>query len=412
MSPTRLTNTEAATLPSREHAAGQYGEEGPVSDILVAENDDAVVGHLSAILPDAGLSCDVVDSADAVLAALNRGQYRLLLLSFLQRGLDGAGVLRQLRARPELRPAAVLILTALDQPDAVLQALEAGADDYITAPFEGADLLMRVRLWLRRVGLDLPSDPVGLSVYSLGRFYAERAGQMRLHERRRARKATTLFKYLLTNQNRPIPTGEVLDLLWPNTPEDLATTDLHSLMYQLRRLLGYSARGSSCLIHTHTTLALQLTKADWWDVARFRACLAEAAQWQRAGDTSRALEAYATGTALYMGDYLAEDAYVDWTRALREDLRADWLRALETMASLHGKLGEHEQQEDLLRTVLRGDPYRESSYRALLELLVAQGRSAEARLLYRRLCERLRADLGVPPAPATQRLIAQLLEPI
>jgi DNA-binding SARP family transcriptional activator len=128
------------------------------------------------------------------------------------------------------------------------------------------------------------------------------------------------------------------------------------------------------------------------------------------GKNSRALDAYASGADLYTGDYLAEDAYADWAGPMREDLRAEWLRALETMAMLHGDRGEHERQEDLLRTTLRADPYRESSYRALLELLVAQGRHAEARLLYRRLCERLRTDLGVPPAPATQNLIARLLE--
>jgi len=214
----------------------------------------------------------------------------------------------------------------------------------------------------------------------------------------------------LTNQERPVTTGEVLELLWPDTPEELATTNLHSLMYQLRRLLGYTAHGPSCLTQTRTTLALQLGPADWWDVARFRACLAEATQWQRAGEKSRALDAYASGAVLYIGDYLAEDAYADWARAMREDLRADWLRAVDAMAWLHGERGEPERQEDLLRTALRADPYRESSYRALLELLVAQGRHAEARLLYRRLCERLHTDLGVPPAPATQKLIARLLE--
>src|ERR671938_527016 len=116
--------------------------------------------------------------------------------------------------------------------------VDLAADGYLTKPFDVADLVLRVGLWLRRVGPAAPLSPPGLRIHSLGRFYVEHGGHIRLSEGGRACKSAILFKYLLTHQERTIPTSEVLHLLWPDTPRELAATDLRSLLYQLRRMLG------------------------------------------------------------------------------------------------------------------------------------------------------------------------------
>lgn len=202
----------------------------------------------------------------------------------------------------------------------------------------------------------------------------------------------------------------MLELLWPDAAEEVAATDLRSLLYQLRRLLGVSAQGTSCLAHTSATLTLHLGASDWWDVHEFRVLLNEAAQWQRGGESVQALRAYAAGVALYAGDYLQEDPYADWAAPTRERLRDEWLRALSAMATLYGERDEHEAQEAVLRTLLRADPYREPSYRALMELLACQGRSAEALVLYRRLAALLTAEFGACPDPETQALVRRLAQ--
>jgi DNA-binding SARP family transcriptional activator len=137
-------------------------------------------------------------------------------------------------------------------------------------------------------GLQVP----GLRIFTLGRFRVERDDAVLLREGGRARKASALFKYLLTHQERAVPAADVLALLWPETPEESAATNLRSLLYQLRQLLGSPARGASCLSHTGATLALRLTSDDWWDVAAFEAWLAEGALRLRAGEIESALVAY------------------------------------------------------------------------------------------------------------------------
>jgi DNA-binding SARP family transcriptional activator len=112
--------------------------------------------------------------------------------------------------------------------------------------------------------------------------------------------------------------------------------------------------------------------------------------------------------ALYHGDYLEEEPTAGWARPLRERLREEWLRALSTMAQLHGELGQPLEQEAVLRRVLQANPYREPDCRALMGLLGAQGRNAEALVLYRELEALLHTTLGASPAPETQALAARL----
>jgi LuxR family transcriptional regulator, maltose regulon positive regulatory protein len=197
-------------------------------------------------------------------------------------------------------------------------------------------------------------------------------------------------------------------LLWPHAPEDLAATDLRSLLRHLRRLLGFSGRRQSRLIYIGTTIALRLEPDDWWDVAEFRALLATGAQAQGSNDVDRALDAYVAAVALYGGDYLDDEIQAHWAAPYRERCREDWLDALCAIAALRSQRGEYREQEAVLRTVVHADPYREACYRDLMALLAAQGRGAEALVLYRRLEQLLQAEFGASPAPQTRALAVSI----
>lgn len=399
---------ESVRVERRRHGASAGEQAGQTGDILVVEDEPSVRELLRQVLRDEGYSVADAAGGEQAVTLLRQGHYRLLLLDLMMPGVDGFHVLRALRAEPALRPPAVLILSALRERADVLAALEAGVDDYLTKPFDITDLALRVTMWLRRTSPATPLGAPGLRVHSLGRSYVEHGGQIRLHPDTRPRKAHTLFAYLLSRQGRPVPRAEALALLWPDAPEELRDTSLRTLHYQLRRLLGLPSQGPSCLQVGPARLALTLGPGDWWDVAEFRAWLAEGARWQRAGDAARALDAYAAGVALYGGDYLAEDPSAAWAGALRGRLRAEWLDALGAMARLHEARGEWAEQEALLRRALQADPYREPDLRALMELLTTQGRRAEALALYHALAGQLQASLRAELAPETRALAARI----
>jgi DNA-binding SARP family transcriptional activator len=307
------------------------------------------------------------------------------------------------------------VLPSQNQEAAVRSALAAGADDYLTMPVGMHDLMRRVRLWLRGVEAAIPGSRAnrsGLQVHTLGRFYVEYRGEVRLYEGGKARKACALFKFLLTHHGRFVAASTVQELLWPGVPESIAVVDLRSMLYQLRKLLKGASQSAWPLEHTGTTLRLCLSPDDWWDADEFSAWLVEAAKLRRAGAIDQAMAAYKAAIALYKGDYLEDALLEDWATATRYQLSEEWRRALEALAALHGERGDRVEQGRLLRLVLRADPYREQSYRALMTLLALDGRGAEALILYHQLRTLLRVELGTGPDPQTQALASRITQPM
>jgi DNA-binding response OmpR family regulator len=399
-------------LPGRDRESFEsrriVRDHAPARDILLVEDEQQLRESMATRLEEEGYSVAHAPGGAQVLHLLQHGRHRLLLLDLRLPGMDAMDVLGSLRADPALRPPAVLILADPRDRDQVLAALEAGADDYLTKPFDLQDLALRVSLWLHRVSAATRLAPPGLRVWSLGRFYVEHGGQVRLHADTRPQKARALFTYLLSREGRPVARAEAFTLLWPGAEPDLQATSLRTLLYQLRRQLGLAAQGTRFLEVGAQRLALRLGPGDWWDVAEFRAWLAEGERWLLAGDADRALDAYAAGLALYGGDYLEEEQDALWARQLRGQLRMEWLDALCVLARLYGGRAAWVEQEAALRRVLLADAYREPERRALMELLAANGRRAEALLLYRELETLLRTELAATPAAETRALVARI----
>jgi len=116
--------------------------------ILIAE-DDLVLQHgLQHVLTAAGHQATVVNDglqADLLLATES---FDLLVLDLGLPGMDGLNVLKRLRRRKQSTP--VLILTARDRTEERVHGLDAGADDYMSKPFDLLELEARVRALLRR----------------------------------------------------------------------------------------------------------------------------------------------------------------------------------------------------------------------------------------------------------------------
>ncbi len=116
--------------------------------VLVIE-DDTTLGHaLREFLGDQGYAVDWLKEGDRVEGAVAGQAYDLLLLDLNLPGLPGLEVLKRLRAAGNQVP--VLILTARDGLEDRVAGLDAGADDYVTKPFELPELAARVRAFARR----------------------------------------------------------------------------------------------------------------------------------------------------------------------------------------------------------------------------------------------------------------------
>jgi predicted ATPase/DNA-binding SARP family transcriptional activator len=183
--------------------------------------------------------------------------------------------------------------------------------------------------------------------------------------------------------------------LWPESPEELALSNLRRTLTDLRRALGEEAsRLRSPSLHT---LALDLSGAQA-DVVAFDEAVAQ-------GD----LASLKVAVALYQGPLLDgwEEEWLFQERQVREQAV---LEALERLAEHARHQRDSIVEERYLRRAAALDPLRESVQRALMQCLAAGGNTAAAHSVYRELRERLHRELNVEPDPETTRLFQQLRE--
>ena len=116
--------------------------------ILVVEDNKKTAAFISKALKSEGFAIDVLhDGADA-LHALTTAPYDGVVLDVMLPGLDGLGVLRQLRKQHNHTP--VLLLSARGEVNERVEGLDAGADDYLAKPFALEELIARIRALTRR----------------------------------------------------------------------------------------------------------------------------------------------------------------------------------------------------------------------------------------------------------------------
>lgn len=119
-------------------------------NILIVEDELALAEAIEHILRKEGYTVDQVNDGQSALDYLRVGSYDLILLDIMLPKLDGLSVLREMRSEKNQTP--VLMLTARATiPDKVI-GLNAGADDYLTKPFDTDELLARVKALTRRKG--------------------------------------------------------------------------------------------------------------------------------------------------------------------------------------------------------------------------------------------------------------------
>ena len=178
--------------------------------ILLVEDDPSIREVVGVGLRQAGFRVDAVaDGADG-LAQFRQAPYDAILLDLMLPSMDGFEICRAVR-RDSRVP--IVILTARTDTVDVVVGLELGADDYVTKPFELAELIARVRAVLRRAG-EGSDEPRTLSVGDLeidpNAFQARRDGtELGL--------TTTEFRLLYElalHRHQVLSRGQLLERVW------------------------------------------------------------------------------------------------------------------------------------------------------------------------------------------------------
>ncbi|MGH3035133.1 MAG: response regulator transcription factor [Gaiellaceae bacterium] len=204
--------------------------------ILVVDDEAKIVSFVSRALSAHGFVVDTAyDGARAVELA-GTGAYDLVVLDLMLPRMDGFSVLRDtLKARPEQR---VLVLSALSDVACKVKCLELGASDYVSKPFELAELVARIRARLRE-----PAPPPAESVLRAGRLTLDLLrrtvdageGPVALSERE-----FLLLQHLMRKPGQVCTRQELLAEVW-GFSFDPGTNVVDACVRRLRSKIGHDA---------------------------------------------------------------------------------------------------------------------------------------------------------------------------
>ena len=179
--------------------------------VLVVDDDPQIRRAMRVTLTGQGYEIDDAKGGEEALDKLRNGRFDLVLLDMNMAGMDGLECCRLIRASSEI---AVIMLTVRDAEADKVAALDAGADDYITKPFNASELLARIRAALRRAPLSLES---ALSHIALGGVEIDfDARQVKRHDGpvRLTPKEFDVLRHLTTHANRAVTHRELLQAVW------------------------------------------------------------------------------------------------------------------------------------------------------------------------------------------------------
>jgi len=179
------------------------------------------------------------ERGEDLLRELRRNTFDLLILDWQLPDLSGIELLRWTREHMEVPPPAIM-LTSRDGENDIVQALNAGADDYVSKPFRPNELKARVAAVLRRHSQQRSAATEVLSfndlVFDDAELTVNRAGSPIVMTEREYRLARCLF----TNLGRPLSREYLYQRFWPHE-EMVSSRPLDTHIYRLRNKLGLTA---------------------------------------------------------------------------------------------------------------------------------------------------------------------------
>jgi len=180
--------------------------------LLIVDDDERIRGLLKKFLVRNGFMTTAARDAAQARRLLSGLDFDLIVLDVMMPGEDGIALTRDLR---ETRTTPILLLTARGEADDRITGLEAGADDYLTKPFEPKELLLRVNAILRRVP-QKPDEAQAVQVLHLGpiRYDMERGELWRGAETVRLTATEAALMRIFSGQpNQPFSRGDLVDML-------------------------------------------------------------------------------------------------------------------------------------------------------------------------------------------------------
>ena len=199
--------------------------------VLVADDSLDLSTFLRRALSEEGFTVELAQDGETALHRVSREQFDVVVLDWMMPGLSGLKVVKSIREHGIATP--VLLLTAKDTVDDVVEGLNAGADDYLTKPFKFAVLLARLHAISRRTG------NARKSVLTYSKLVLDLITHKATWDGRDLPllpKEESLLTYFLKNAESPLSRAMIYEHVWNDSYDGLSNT-LEVHIKELRRRL-------------------------------------------------------------------------------------------------------------------------------------------------------------------------------
>jgi two-component system response regulator TrcR len=255
-----MTSTNTGHRQPRSAVLGQLPPirrpDGSAIKVLLIDDERALTNLVTMALKYEGWEVDVAHDGREALTKFATTDPDILVLDIMLPDVDGLRILQRVRAAGTYTP--VLFLTARDSVSDRVTGLTAGADDYLTKPFDLEELVLRLRGLLRRGGDPAPpADEPDEETLHVGDLTLDVASREVIRAGERVELTTTefdLLRYLMRNPRRALTREQILEQVW-NYSFGGRTSIVDLYVSYLRKKLD---RGHEPLIHTIRGVGYQL----------------------------------------------------------------------------------------------------------------------------------------------------------
>jgi two-component system, OmpR family, KDP operon response regulator KdpE len=182
--------------------------------VLVVDDEPQIRRVMRTALTTAGYEVSDARSGEEAVEQLGEEKFDLILLDVNLPGMSGLEACRLIRHDTLVPDVPIIMLTVRNAEKDIVEALDAGADDYVVKPFGIPELLARIRAALRRAPLPQDSAPLRISLKDVEVDFVSRQVTVRGRNVRLTPKEFDLLRYLVIHPNKVIAHRELLQAIW------------------------------------------------------------------------------------------------------------------------------------------------------------------------------------------------------
>jgi len=222
----------------------------------------------------------------------------------------------------------------------------------------------------------------------------------------RNKSAKLMFEYLIAKRGAPVTREALIEMLWPDQAPEPAFNNLKVVVYRLRETLKplFDTDKLPVVVYKEDRYVINPDIFLDLDFVAFERHWKHGKALESSGRLAEAITEYEQAVQLYLGDFLEEELYQEWTIQQREALKDFYMHILDKLAATAINSGDYEQCIEYCHKILAKDASIEDIYRRLMLCYSRLGQPGNALKCYERCSQVISAEMGIQVASETTAL--------